>query len=179
MATKSKEENRKLASETEKETKSSRSTAKRTTKSKTVSEDSDSGEESPAPKAKPVAAPAKRKLCRIISYEKMSPEVKALFDEKYKDGFEDYVTRYPKPNGEYFFAVGLDTEDTDYLVKVEVEVDVDVDIDSDDDDDVIEGPTDVEVAAEDDEDVDESESRRGGDASDYADSIADEPSDNE
>lgn len=129
-----------------------------------------------APKA--VRTNAKRKLCRIISYEKMTPEVRALFEEKYANGYEDFVTRYPKPNGDYFFAVSLSTEDTDYLVKVEVKVDVD--LDGDDDDDVIGTPGDEEMAGGvDDEDPDDTDSRRGGDASDFADSIADdeEPAD--
>ena len=78
-----------------------------------------------------MTTPAKKKLCRIISYEKMSPEVRALFDAKYADGYADYVNRYPKPNGESFYAVSLYTDEADYLIKVDVDVDLAYNVEDD------------------------------------------------
>ncbi|MEG1499034.1 MAG: hypothetical protein RRX93_05275 [Bacteroidales bacterium] len=65
-----------------------------------------------------------KKISKIVSYDKLDPKIKALFDAKYTDGYENFVTRYPKPNGEYFYAVSLDTEEVNYMIKVDVAIDV-------------------------------------------------------
>lgn len=115
----------------------------------------------------PAAAPAK-KLSRIISYDKMTPEIKALFDAKYPDGYADFVTRYPKPSGESFYAVSLYTDQADYLIKVDVDVDMALDVDYD----VDETSSDEEVGSE-----SLGDERGGPDVNDLADSLADEVSD--
>lgn len=119
----------------------------------------------PAGKA---SAEPKKKLCRIISFEKMSPEIKALFDARYPDGYSDFVNRYPKPNGDCFYAVSLYTDDADYLVKVDVDVDMSLDVDYD----FNEPSPDDEVPGE---GVDDE--KAAPDVNDLADSLADEPSD--
>lgn len=131
---------------------------------------SSTGKKEPKEKVETVAKEPslpKKKLCRIISFDKMSPEIKALFESRYPDGYSDFVTRYPKPNGDSFYAVSLYTEDADYLVKVDVDVDMSLDVDYD----FNEPSPDDEVPGEgmDDE-------KAAPDVNDLADSLADEPS---
>lgn len=62
----------------------------------------------------------------VISYENMSAELTALFNEKYPKGFDDYLPdliRYTKPDGTPFFAVTMETADAIYLVKIAVKTD--------------------------------------------------------
>ena len=97
----------------------------------------------------------------------MTPEIKALFDARYPEGYADFVNRYPKPNGECFYAVSLYGEDADYLIKVDVNVDLSIDVDydfSDSDNDDMGG-----------DGMDEGKST---DVNDLADSLADDSSDN-
>lgn len=63
----------------------------------------------------------KKKL--IISYEKLSPELLKLFQDKFPGGCEESLKRIPKPNGEYFYAVEMEADDTSYLVKMPVKID--------------------------------------------------------
>lgn len=78
----------------------------------------------------------------VVSYENMSEELAAAFAEKYPKGFNDYlpdIIKYPKPNGEYFYAVMIEMEDGVYLVKIKIKTD-DIDeltrwLDGDEDDD--------------------------------------------
>ena len=115
----------------------------------------------------------------IVSYNKIGNDLKLELIKQYPDGYNNYIIRYPKPNGEYFFAVPLETEDANYLIKVEVKIDnlitedefdrqygdlevddktigeVEVDDNDDDeeedDDDNVEGDDDDEAADDDDE----------------------------
>ncbi len=87
-----------------------------------------------------------QKLRRVVSYENMSEELAAAFNEKYPKGFSDYfpdIREYPKPNGDSFYAVTVETEDSIYLVKIKVKTDDAEDIerwlDSDDTDSEEEG----------------------------------------
>lgn len=62
----------------------------------------------------------------VVSYEKMSPELAAAFNEKYPGGYSDYLQdleKYPKPDGSFFYAVTLEIPDAIYLVKIKVKVD--------------------------------------------------------
>ena len=62
----------------------------------------------------------------IVSYENMSPELAAAFAEKYPNGYNDYfgdLTKYPKPDGTFFYAVCVEIPDAIYLVKIKVKVD--------------------------------------------------------
>ena len=62
----------------------------------------------------------------VVSYEKMSPELSAAFQEKYPNGFNDYLNdlvKYPKPDGTCFYAVTVEIPDAIYLVKINVKTD--------------------------------------------------------
>lgn len=79
----------------------------------------------------------------VISYENMSPELKAAFSEKYPKGFNDYLpdlTKYTKPDGTPFYAVTIEIPDAIYLVKIKVEID-----DADDIERWLEGEEEAEV----------------------------------
>ena len=79
----------------------------------------------------------------IKSLENLSPELKKLFKKQYPDGFEDSIMRITNQKNEPIFVVPLNTEDTNYLIKIAVvqnsegEYDLDVednDVDNGDDD---------------------------------------------
>ena len=62
----------------------------------------------------------------VVSYEKMSAELSAVFNEKYPNGYSDYLpdlTRYTKPDGTPFYAVTMEVPDAIYLVKIQVATD--------------------------------------------------------
>lgn len=62
----------------------------------------------------------------VVSYENMSAELAAAFNEKYPKGFNDWfqdLTRYTKPDGTPFYAVTIEIPDAIYLVKIKVETD--------------------------------------------------------
>ena len=125
------------------------------------------------PAAKPVkpvssaTASAGKKLCRIISYDKMTPEIKVLFEARYPEGYADAVMRYPKPSGECFYAVGLYTKEADYLIKVDVNVDMSA---------LEEDYGSVEANMEEVEGDTSSENQGNPDVNDLADTLADETS---
>lgn len=70
---------------------------------------------------KPNQTKAKKNV--IVSYNKIDNGLKKALFEKYPEGYANYVIRYPKPSGEIFFAVPLETSDVNYLIKVEVKID--------------------------------------------------------
>ena len=70
------------------------------------------------------AAPKKH---LVVSFKNLKPEVLELVKEKYPKGYSDYVIKVDKGNGEFFYAITLDTEDTSYLIKVDVKIDVNAD----------------------------------------------------
>jgi len=62
----------------------------------------------------------------IVSYEKMSDILQEMFREKYPRGYSDYMEdliSIDKPDGSYFTAISLVTEDTSYLIKMPLKVD--------------------------------------------------------
>lgn len=59
----------------------------------------------------------------IIHYNNLSPEVLEALREKYPEGHMQHVFKVTKPNGDFFYAVTVDTEDTSYLIKVDVKID--------------------------------------------------------
>ncbi|MBR1436420.1 MAG: hypothetical protein IJ584_15080 [Bacteroidales bacterium] len=62
----------------------------------------------------------------VVSYENMSEELAALFNEKYPKGFSDYLqdlVQYKKPDGTPFNAVTIETPDSIYLVKIKLKTD--------------------------------------------------------
>lgn len=69
----------------------------------------------------------------IVSYEKMSAELAAAFNEKYPAGFDDYLqdlVKYPHPNPdrEPFYAVTIELPDSINLVKINVKIDDEEDV---------------------------------------------------
>lgn len=63
----------------------------------------------------------------------MDEALRAAFDEKYPKGLADYLpdaNRYDKPDGSFFYAVTIETEDTIALIKVNVNIDAAEDIES-------------------------------------------------
>lgn len=72
-----------------------------------------------------------QKKRRVVSYENMDEALAAAFAEKYPKGFSDYLPeaiRYDKPDGTFFYAVTIETEDTIALVKVNIKTDAAEDI---------------------------------------------------
>ena len=59
----------------------------------------------------------------IVSYKNLSEELLELFKEKYPEGYQDYLQRFDKPNGDTIFVVPMETEDTVYMIKFDVKID--------------------------------------------------------
>ncbi len=59
----------------------------------------------------------------IVSYDKLPEADKELFEEKYEDGFMDYVKTVTRPDGTPMFVVPLETETSIYMVKIDMRVD--------------------------------------------------------
>jgi hypothetical protein len=66
----------------------------------------------------------KKKL--VVSYKNLSSELVALLKETYPKGYSDYLIKVNKGNGEFFYAITLDTDDADYLIKVDVKIDSEI-----------------------------------------------------
>lgn len=69
----------------------------------------------------------------VTSIHNLTPEqleeVKAL----YPRGFSEVMSRIDKPNGDFFYVVPYETEDTSYLLKIDVKIDDSADSVEDDD----------------------------------------------
>lgn len=63
------------------------------------------------------------KVKKVVKMEDIPSEAMEALLKKYPDGWKDFVKKISKPNGEFFFAVDVDTETASYLVKVNVKVD--------------------------------------------------------
>lgn len=91
--------------------------------------------------------PARKRV--VTSYANLSPELQEAFKEKYPLGYLDSMIRIDKPSGDFFYGVMLETEDTNYLVKVKVKIDdksaeeLDKDIYGDTEHDEIKGAEDI------------------------------------
>ena len=72
----------------------------------------------------------KKKL--VISHKNLTPELTSLIKQKYPYGYQNHVIKVTKPDGEYFYAITLDTDDASYLVKVNVKIDTKPKDDEDD-----------------------------------------------
>ncbi|MBR4773615.1 MAG: hypothetical protein IK010_04210 [Bacteroidales bacterium] len=69
----------------------------------------------------PTAKRHKKNL--IVSYKNLSDDLKELFKETYPEGYNNYLQKFVKPNGEAIFVVPFETADTVYMVKFEVKID--------------------------------------------------------
>ena len=86
----------------------------------------------------------------VTSIHNLTPEqleeVKAL----YPKGFSEVMSRIDKPNGEFFYVIPYETEDTSYLLKIDVKIDENADEVDDDDffgDDEIAGAEEIQDEA--------------------------------
>ena len=67
-------------------------------------------------------APSTKKRL-VVSFNNLTPELQGEVKAAYPTGFADFMMRIPKPNGEFFFAVPYETEESSYLVKIDVKID--------------------------------------------------------
>jgi len=58
-----------------------------------------------------------------ISYKNLSPELLEEVKKKYPYGWTDHMIRIEKSPTDFFYAIMLETEDINYLIKVDVKVD--------------------------------------------------------
>lgn len=70
-----------------------------------------------------MATTRKHKKNLIVSYKNLTDDLKELFKEAYPEGYNNYLQKYVKPNGEAIFVVPFETDDTAYMVKFEVKID--------------------------------------------------------
>ena len=59
----------------------------------------------------------------VTSIHNLTPEQQAEVKALYPRGFAEVMTRIDKPNGDFFYVVPYETEDTYYMVKIDVKVD--------------------------------------------------------
>ena len=65
----------------------------------------------------------KHKKNLIVSYKNLTDDLKEKFKEAYPEGYNNYLQKFVKPNGEAIYVVPFETEDTAYMVKFEVKID--------------------------------------------------------
>ena len=82
----------------------------------------------------------------VTSYNNLAPEIQDQVRIKYPAGFAEAMIRVDKPNGDFFYAVPFETEDTAYLVKIDVKIDDGTDEEEDKDfyDDDIKGADEIQ-----------------------------------
>ena len=68
-----------------------------------------------------MAPSAKKRL--VTSFNNLAPELQEAVKAAYPLGYNDYMMRIDKPNGDFFFAVPFETEEISYLVKIDVKID--------------------------------------------------------
>ena len=59
----------------------------------------------------------------VTSFQNLPPELQDALKQKYPLGYTDSMIRIEKGNGNFFYAVVLETAETNYLVKVDVKID--------------------------------------------------------
>ena len=65
----------------------------------------------------------KTKKRLIISYHNLPEELQEKLRQQYPNGYTESMKRIDKGLGNFFYAVVLETEDINYLVKVDVKID--------------------------------------------------------
>ncbi len=68
----------------------------------------------------------KTKKRLIISYHNLPEELQEKLRQQYPNGYTESMIRIDKGQGDFFYAVVLETEDINYLVKVDVKIDDDI-----------------------------------------------------
>jgi len=90
----------------------------------------------------------------IASYHNLTPELQDELKKQYPTGWTDKMIRIEKGPGDFFYAVLLETEDINYLVKVDVRIDDNPDEEDDksyDEDGEIKGAEDIPTTDDDDD----------------------------
>jgi hypothetical protein len=83
--------------------------------------------ETPSKKTtKPAIKPPTGKKKLVVSYKNLSQELATLLKETYPKGYSEDLIKVNKGNGEFFYAVTLNTEAADYLIKVDVKIDSEI-----------------------------------------------------
>jgi len=70
-----------------------------------------------------MATTRRHKKNLIVSYKNLTDDLKEKLKETYPEGYNNYLQKYIKPNGEAIYVVPMETEDTAYMVKFEVKID--------------------------------------------------------
>lgn len=94
---------------------------KKTVKSKKEDEKSAS---KVAAKSSSVSKSGKKKL--VVSHKNLPPDILDILKEKYPKGYSDILMKVDKGNGQFFYAITLDTDEVDYLIKVDVKIDTEM-----------------------------------------------------
>lgn len=81
----------------------------------------------------------------VISYHNLPIELQEELKKKYPHGYTESMIRIDKGPGDFFYGVVLETEDTNYLVKIDVKIDGSLDEEEDKEyyDDDIKGAEDI------------------------------------
>lgn len=74
--------------------------------------------------ASSVPKSGKKKL--VVSHKNLPPEILEILKEKYPKGYSDVLMKVNKGNGLFFYAITLDTDEVDYLIKVDVKIDTEM-----------------------------------------------------
>lgn len=87
----------------------------------------------------------------IKSLENLTPELKKLLKKRYPDGYEDSIMRITNQKKEPIFVVPLETDDTNYLIKIAVVKNSEGEYDLDVEEDQVEKEDDPDFDVEDDD----------------------------
>lgn len=63
------------------------------------------------------------KIKKVVKFEDLPSDAMQALTKRYPDGWKDFVRKITKPNGEFFHAIDIDTDNATYLVKVNVKID--------------------------------------------------------
>ncbi len=83
----------------------------------------------------------------VANFHNLTAEQQEAVKNLYPHGFTEFMTRIDKPNGDFFYVVPYETDDTSYLVKIDVKIDDSADEAVEDDfygDDEIKGADDIQ-----------------------------------
>ncbi len=102
------------------------------------------------------------KMRKIVSFNNLSLELQEELKHKYPYGFTEAMMRIDRGPGDFFYAVVLETEEVNYLVKIDVKIDGQLDEEED------KGYVDYDIKGADDlaDEEDEEEDRRSSSAAD-------------
>ena len=98
-----------------------------------------------------MAKEQKNKNRLVVSYHSLTAELQEELRRQYPNGYEDSMIRIDKGPEDFFYAVFLETEEVNYLIKVDVKIDDKIDDEDDKEyyDDDIKGADDLLDEAED------------------------------